>query len=368
MAEVIQFSCPACDTTLRLPLELAGLHGPCPGCSREIIAPDPATNTAASLAPAPSSPEPPPEPPQTPEPAPSLAPASSRAVLPLSCALTGVLALAAGYWAGHHFQPTPSQPANQIVHQTAAPAPTPEPPKPTPEKKEPAITEKPPAGEPSPPVKHIRVLDAAETALRSFLNAPDWQTRLAHSLFPETTGPAMEARAARRPDGPVPFNSISVSHTQTDVESRDTLLIFQVATPSIPGGIPVAVMESADGWRVDWRAFIEFHDDEFQRFTESPATEARNFHLVVRAHEPEGENAQTNEHYETYLIGSPVPKQETIAYVRRGSAASSTLRDAIDNRGIFTPVLEVAKRTTPDEQTYLEILHVTAPTWRPADR
>ncbi len=41
MAEVIQFQCPICATTLRLPLAMAARQGPCPTCGREIIAPDP---------------------------------------------------------------------------------------------------------------------------------------------------------------------------------------------------------------------------------------------------------------------------------------------------------------------------------------
>jgi len=41
MAEVIQFQCPVCGTSLRLPLAMAARQGPCPTCGREIIAPDP---------------------------------------------------------------------------------------------------------------------------------------------------------------------------------------------------------------------------------------------------------------------------------------------------------------------------------------
>ncbi|RYD21088.1 MAG: hypothetical protein EOP88_12670 [Verrucomicrobiaceae bacterium] len=51
MAEVIQFHCPACGMTLRLPLAMAAQQGPCPNCDREIVAPDPYHGIGAFLAP-----------------------------------------------------------------------------------------------------------------------------------------------------------------------------------------------------------------------------------------------------------------------------------------------------------------------------
>ncbi len=80
---VLTFGCPACGGQLTIPSHLAGVHGPCPLCSQEIAAPDPASNTAALVlgqasaphhAPppqAPPPPEPPPPPPAAPETSPS---------------------------------------------------------------------------------------------------------------------------------------------------------------------------------------------------------------------------------------------------------------------------------------------------------
>ena len=50
MAEVIQFHCPACDTTLRVPPAAAGFEGPCPRCAQLIVGPDPALGLGARLA------------------------------------------------------------------------------------------------------------------------------------------------------------------------------------------------------------------------------------------------------------------------------------------------------------------------------
>jgi hypothetical protein len=40
-ADTLNFNCPACDTSLRVPLSLAGVKGPCPHCRVEITSPQP---------------------------------------------------------------------------------------------------------------------------------------------------------------------------------------------------------------------------------------------------------------------------------------------------------------------------------------
>ncbi|HVJ45355.1 MAG TPA: hypothetical protein VM511_03145, partial [Luteolibacter sp.] len=51
MPDLIQFDCPSCAATLRIPLEMAGLRGPCPLCEREIVAPNPYTGIGAHFPP-----------------------------------------------------------------------------------------------------------------------------------------------------------------------------------------------------------------------------------------------------------------------------------------------------------------------------
>jgi hypothetical protein len=81
MADVIQFSCPACDASLRLPLAQASQQAPCPCCDQEPAEAIPAPPAAAFPA-QPSN-------------------SSSRADLVLSILLSSVLSLAIGYIMGN---------------------------------------------------------------------------------------------------------------------------------------------------------------------------------------------------------------------------------------------------------------------------
>lgn len=362
MAEAIQFPCPACGITLRLPFEMAAIRGPCPSCHQEIIAPDPANGTSAML--------PPPATEMPREDLPGVAapeiktPVSEprrgtgRRVSGLSIFITALISLVAGYFIGTHSQPpAPSSPLTGAI-----PAPAPEavvPANPEPD---------PPAPEPPPAPAPVKASAAAEAALKAFLDAPDWASRAAHVLSPETVRTAMEAYSHKVPDGPTPYQSIKIQNSYTDKSTGNTLFIYQVVTDTHPSGIPVAVAETPAGWQVDWQAFVEFRDDQFKSFADGPAEQTGRFHLIVST-PPAPRAANTgNAHFSSFLLDPPLPGRQRLAYVNKASNLHAGLTAATANGAVFTPVLEVAKRKTPDGRTYLEIVHIIASDWLPEGR
>ena len=420
MAEVIQFNCPACGTTLRLPLTMAAERGPCPTCSREIVAPDPYRGIGAheapfaeiskalepfrpfadsppviAIEPQIAAPPPFPAPPRdeaTP-PAPATLPLAreikicagpQKAVLVLSCLLSGAVALAMGYALGvrstGYFmtnptvsppkvvtQPIVEKPAHlppPVVKQEEPPKPAPKP-EPIPEVVKPAIEAPKPEKKEEPPVK---VSAAAEASLRAFLEASDWATRSAHVLFPESVRSAMETYSHEVPDGPTPYTSISVKQSQTDEKTGNTLFIFAVRTETIPTGIPVAVVETPQGWLVDWQSFVEFRDDQFKKFADGPAGQTKRFHLIVSSPPPARAATTENEHFSSFLLDPPFPGRQQLAFVRKDAEAYTTCQAVTASGSIFTPILEVTKRNTPDGQGYLEILTVLATDWLPKEK
>jgi len=366
MAQVIQFHCPCCGTSLRLPLAMAAVHGPCPHCGQEIVAPDPATGSAAGIF---SPPEPEPvklKAPEKPTPSPSgnpvpalMRPAPqpvpaprgpSAAVLILSCLLAGVVSLVAGFMLGLKYAPMPPEPPK-------FPGPTiPVDPKPLAPEVKPAV------GNPAP----VKASAAAEATLRAFLEAPDWAARSAYVLHPEQTRGAMENYSKQHPDGPTEFNSITLQHGEIDQQTGSTLFIFQVDTDTKPNGIPVVLVETPQGWLVDWAAFVEFRDDWFKQFAEGPPGKSGRFHLVVSRNLEVSEDGWTeNEHFDSYLLETPSPETGRIAYLAKSSPLAAELTAATEGGRIFTPVLELKKSEADGGRTYLEIVKILATDWRP---
>lgn len=385
MAEVIQFNCPVCATLLRLPLAMASERGPCPNCQREIMAPDPYRGIGAyeiPVAPPPREIEPfrpfaeaPPEPAPAEEEAPTpevvQVPVSAkpqRAVLVLSCLITGAVALAIGFAmgmrSGEFFMPVPP-PLPPVRTNPPPPAAVKAPePVPTPVRVK-TLIEEPPAVEK--PQEPATVAAAAEAALRAFLEAPDWASRSAYVLYPEKVRSAMEAYSREVPDDPTPFTAIAVKQTQIDEKSGHTLFIFFVSTETFPTGIPVAVQETPGGWLVDWQAFVEFRDQLFQKFVDGPADRTGRFHLIVSPPPAERAANTENEHFVSYLLNAPLNKTPQIAFVKKASEVFETFQTATAVGGFFTPLLEVAKRKTADGKSYLEVLGVPATDWLPRE-
>lgn len=437
MAELIQFPCPACRTTLRLPLAMAGRSGPCPRCGRDLIAPDPFQGLGAresrpvqSVDPIRGIAEPlraatmhdretvvagevpnteiESEVPASPDwktrpsamghpssPTPPVAAARSAtgsgvqpAVLVLSLLLTAVVCLVSGYLLGLRSDwlvartPFPVLPRIEPDQpMKAAPPAAPVLVKPAPLLDQAGDTSKvssPPVGSPQerpsseaiphapdPATAPTKASALAEAALEAFLDAPDWAARSAHVLRPGQVRSAMEEYSRRQPDGPTSWKSISVENSYTDKSTGLTLFIFKVTTELHPSGFPVAVAESDSGWNVDWESFVEFRDDHFKSFTGGPPERSGRFHVLVSApSEPRAANT-ANEHFASFLLDPPLPGRQELAYVRKDAEIYPQLAAATANGGIFTPVIELAKRRTPDGKTYLEITGIVKNDWLP---
>lgn len=357
MAEVIQFHCPACCVTLSIPLLAAGKSGPCPNCNQPIMAPDPATGKAACrlavAAPA-AVEEPPPPVAEAPHFEPfhgvPAAPAEPVRAMPppvevkkgstwYDVIAVGIVAATLGFAAGY---------------QSTRPMPAPLPP---PAKSEPAIVKE-------PPVKPAPVLSVAKSTLVEFLAATDWKSRGKQVLFPETMLPRMERYHEKHPDAPTVATRLGIEHCEASATTNLMLVVFRVHTAAHPTGFPVAVSETPEGWKVDWKSFAEFNDELFIEFVTGKAAETGAFHLVIQ---PSTETSETDDRI-TYILSDPVKQREFLATVRKGTDTAKSLADITKDGVIATPVVELSRLARPDGTFDLEIIGVPATNWRPNNR
>ena len=318
---------------------------------------------------------------------PHLARRTSRVFL--ACLITALLCLTGGVFIGNHlresrsvppvvtYSPPVKKPETPVQAKAAIPvvpekkiSPADDIKLPAPPPVEAKLPEKPaeippapkPAAEPPADAKSKGV-EEAETVLRSFLRAPDWAARSAYVLSSDVMRPKMEAYSLANPDGPTAFDSFTVKHAQEDDEAGSELIVFQVNSGKIPGGVPAAVFKTKDGWLVDWESFVEFRDDQFKHFTEGPVDLVGEFHLIVSV----PAEAKENENFATFQISPPLANRHRNAFVAKSSPAYEQLREATRENGIFTPVLKITKRSAPGDQSYLEILSISADNWRPRE-
>lgn len=368
MAEVIQFHCPACCITLRVPLEAAGQRGPCPHCQQLILAPNPYTGVAACRlaveAPEPLHPPPvqlqpsagtrfepfrgvPAAAPEVPvirlptEPARKSQPAAWPAALGI-----GVMAAVLGFAGGYQSARPPEAPPASIQPPVKAAAPAT------------AATKKPLPDKASP------ILSAPKATLDEFLAAPDWKSRSRFVLFPEETAPRMERYHQTHPDGPTSATRTSIEHCEANSTSNLMLVVFRVHTPQFPTGFTVAVSETPEGWKIDWDSFVEFRDELFIEFVTGKAGDNGRFHLVLLP----STASSSSEDRIPYILSDPVKGREFMATTVKGTETAKTLEALTRDGAIATPVLELARRTKPDGSYELEITGAPATNWRPATK
>jgi hypothetical protein len=256
-------------------------------------------------------------------------------------------------------EPVPQAPAAAPAAPTSTPANPPPPPKADP----------PPAN----PMPEVLDQPDAEAALRSFLEAPDWQSRGRHVLSPDEVLPAMEKHAAEHGDGPIATTSVKL------LEVAGITHIFKVCTPAIPEGFPVAVTGTDEGPMIDWDSFIGFHEDHLRKFLEGPSPASGSFDLLVK---PEAVTEQDEASlFLRYRLMVPMPGREVVAWVRKSSDAHAKLLAIFDGSGGFDQetikrlsdtgvplTLTLAKRATHDGKAFVEIEELRSVGWGPAPR
>lgn len=279
--------------------------------------------------------------------------------------LSGLLFTGIGYHLGKGHRPAVPAPATPPAtpQPVAVPAPAPVTPPPAPV----------PAPPPPSPVPEVLDQPDAEAALRSFLEAPDWKARARHVLSPDEVLPAMEKHAAEHGDGPIATTSVKL------LEVAGITHIFKVCTPAIPEGFPVAVTGTDEGPMIDWDSFVGFHEDHFRKFLEAPPGPGASFDLLVR---PEAETAEDKASlFLRYRLTVPMPGREVVAWVRKSSDAHAKLLAIFDGSGGFDKetitrlsdtgvplTLTLAKRTTHDGKSFVEIEEFRSIGWGPAAR
>ena len=209
------------------------------------------------------------------------------------------------------------------------------------------------------------ILAGAEIALRQFLAAPNRKERAALVLDPAKTIPAMEAYYRTRPDVATAASAVSLEQNEIDPVTKRMLCVFKVVTADAPEGFPVPVAETADGWKADWMAFVEFRDNLFKRFADGPVGSEGQFHLIARNTHYFGDPFPGIESYTAYRLDPPRPDQEAYAFVRNGSEAQQKLAEHTAWGRPSTPFLTLAKRTAANGSMFLEITDVLATDWRP---
>jgi hypothetical protein len=194
-------------------------------------------------------------------------------------------------------------------------------------------------------------LAAAEAALKAYLEATDGEARARYTLKSDAIG----ENPPHNPGGPTEYRSVTADPAGITGTEGARQWVFTVVTDTHPNGFPATVHETSDGWKVDSRWFVEARDDLFLKFVNGPTGTSGRFHLSVTTPPAERAARTENEHFSSFLLDAPIPGRQRIAYARKSADFHPFLRQATAEGASLQTVLEITKRTTPDQREYLEI-------------
>ena len=126
----------------------------------------------------------------------------------------------------------------------------------------------------------------AIAALKQFLSATSLPERLQHTLGADLMKPLMERYYTRSAGGPVVVDHIQFVRMDPNPElGSGRHCIFNLENKTWEFPVPVMLEEQADGFKVDWLAFVEFKDRLLEKFFKTYQDGPARFHVgIIRHH------------------------------------------------------------------------------------
>jgi hypothetical protein len=204
---------------------------------------------------------------------------------------------------------------------------------------------------------------AARTILENFINAQTIEERLSYSQPAPKIEEQMRDYYSKHP---TPARIAQINYTLANVLEGSTkrFFIFEVTTDQQQQGFPVAVEETEGGMKVDWRSFVEFHDNMLGRFISVYRPGTESFRVILeRAHYFKTDVPDLGSKL-AFRIKPPIPGFEGFAFCSK----DNTIGEELDRKFAwdvkYLPIVELEWVKDEKGAKYIKILRVVQDNWR----
>ena len=129
--------------------------------------------------------------------------------------------------------------------------------------------------------------------------------------------------------------------------------------------IPVSVEQTAEGYRVDWAAFTQFHDAKFEKFMRDPTSPPGEFYVQMRRSHFFGNNVPDLDELQAFRVGSPIaPFPDSYAFLRRSNPEASAILERYRWSVDYLPVVELKWEKPEGGEPRIELQRVVRHAWR----
>lgn len=168
----------------------------------------------------------------------------------------------------------------------------------------------------------------AVEALKKFLNSTTLAERLPHTLGADLMKPLMERYYTRSTDGPISVDRIQFVRMDPNPElGSGKHCIFSLENKTWEFPVPVMLEEQADGFKVDWLAFVEFKDRLLEKFFQKYQDGPARFHVgIIRHHYFEDGVPNIDRKYAFRVMPAPPNSFQASVFLDKETALAADLR------------------------------------------
>jgi hypothetical protein len=202
-------------------------------------------------------------------------------------------------------------------------------------------------------------------ALKKFLAAPNWKERAKFIQLPEKVRPDMEEYYRSHPDGPQEPTSITFMTSARVPDGKYSVYLFHVTFPDLPQGFPAAVEETAAGWRVDWRSFVEFRDGHLKKFLSEYQELPASFQIKLqRTHYFDKDVPNLDARY-CFRVSAPIYGHDGYVFVDKSdSIVGPKIADKLGWAEVHHVIAKLKWVKTPTGHQFIELRDIVANSWR----
>lgn len=201
--------------------------------------------------------------------------------------------------------------------------------------------------------------------LHSFLQARTWTERLRYCLDPERIRTAFRAYYRGPRETPEKYTSVVFCGSSPLPDSPYSVHVFHVTFADLPEGFPVSIMETKDGWKVDWDAYVEFRDARLKKFLSKYQDAPATFRVrVERTHYFDSQVPDLDNKY-CFRVSAPIDGHDGYVFVdKNDSIAVPKLEPYLAWGTVHHITVKLKWVKGLQKHSYVELRDVVSPSWR----
>ena len=371
LKQSITFKCPECDALLRVPLEKAGISGPCPNCRNEIQSPQKDTKDETELERAyrrrhqltgfqpneiirkdSSGNNKNTEPDKVQKQAENGIPKSSNKGHSKALMYTiSILIVIGSAFISYKLWTNDTNPtiSPQMVSKSVAGNLS-------------IISEPKPDKEINTLQKNkTLVLDEAKINLEKFLEAETVNEKSRYILNAEKLLPRIIEYYQKYPE-PLAYSFLPIDQNEVTSNKESNFRIFDIVTKTQSLPFPVFLENTNKGWKVNWESFVQYNTNSLGQFLEQPQSGEKEFYVKIE-----------RSHYfgsEIPKLGSkicfkidPIVSSEGYVFAERASPVAEYNEQELEWGEIYFPIVRLEWINSEQGQPYVRIIEFIQKTW-----